>query len=486
MPSHFRTALAATAAVALTGGLLTLTAGPAGAATAKAPGRADADFNGDGYADVAISSSHATVSGHKNAGAVAVLYGGRSGNRTTTYTQNSSGVPGGAEADDYFGADTAFGDFNSDGYDDLVVGVPGEDVGSDKDGGTAAILWGSTSGLKGGTTLKDPRPTKHDNYGAPLEAGDFNGDKRDDIAVGTTSGAATIDILRGGFSSTKGGGAGTYTVVPAVWSGAGAGIKNLHSGDVNADGREDLIVNGYAKTDDLDANYWLPGSASGATTKGAQKLPAGFITDIGNTDKDGYADIVTGLEWDSGVGHAHKGGTALIIHGTKNGPASGTIQTFTQDTAGVPGAGEKNDYFGSELDLGDVNGDGKLDLIVGAPGETVGGKTGTGAVTVLFNKADGSGITGTGSLFLSQNTAGVPNEDEADDGFGSEVHIDDLNGDKKGDLVIAAPWENGNGAVYPLLTQSNGKSFKGSAGVYVSTVGISTAGTPVFGHNMAD
>ncbi|NED79250.1 VCBS repeat-containing protein, partial [Streptomyces sp. SID11233] len=68
----------------------------------------------------------------------------------------------------------------------------------DKDGGTAAILWGSASGLKGGTTLKDPRPTKHDKYGAPLEAGDFNGDKRDDIAVGTTSGAATIDILRGG------------------------------------------------------------------------------------------------------------------------------------------------------------------------------------------------------------------------------------------------------------------------------------------------
>ncbi|NED85226.1 VCBS repeat-containing protein, partial [Streptomyces sp. SID11233] len=102
------------------------------------------------------------------------------------------------------------------------------------------------------------------------------------------------------------------------------------------------------------------------------------------------------------------------------------------------GAGEENDWFGSELDLGDVNGDGNLDLIVGAPGETVGSAKATGAVTVLFNKADGSGITGTGSLFLSQNTSGVPNEDEADDNFGSEVHIDDLNGDKKGDLIIAA------------------------------------------------
>ncbi|WP_431034975.1 FG-GAP repeat protein [Streptomyces sp. P6-2-1] len=487
MPSHLRTALAATAAFALTGGLLTLTAGAATAASAKVPGRVDADFNSDGYADVAVSASHATVAGHKNAGAVAVLYGGKSGTRTATYTQNSAGVPGGAEADDYFGADTAFGDFNRDGFDDLVVGVPGEDVGKDKDGGTAVILWGSKTGLSGGTTLKDPRPTQHDNYGAPLEAGDFDGDGRDDIAAGTTSGSAVVDILRGSFSRTNGsGGPRAYTVTPAVWSGKGAGVKNLHSGDVNGDGKEDLIVNGYAKSDDLDANYWLPGSASGATTKGAQRLPAGFITDIGKTDNDGYADIVTGLEWDSGIGHAHKGGTALIIHGTRNGPASGKIQTFTQDTAGVPGAGEKNDCFGSELDLGDVNGDGKLDLIVGAPGETVDGKKGTGAVTVLFNKADGSGITGTGSLFLSQNTAGVPNDDEANDGFGSEVHIDDLNGDKKGDLIIAAPWENGNGAVYPLLTQPNGKSFKGKAGVYVSTVGISTAGTPVFGHNMAD
>ncbi|MHC3430379.1 VCBS repeat-containing protein, partial [Streptomyces sp. DT18] len=83
-------------------------AGSAAAATPLAPGRADADFTHDGYADVAISSSHADVSGHKNAGAVSVLYGGRSGQRTAPYTQNSAGVPGAAEADDYFGADTAF------------------------------------------------------------------------------------------------------------------------------------------------------------------------------------------------------------------------------------------------------------------------------------------------------------------------------------------------------------------------------------------
>lgn len=486
MPQYLRTALAATAAAALTGGLLSLSAATASAAPAKAPGRADADFNNDGYADVAVTAAQAYVSGKARAGAVTVVYGGKTANRYATYSQNSAGVPGTAETDDLFGVDTAYGDFDGDGYDDLAVGAPGEDVGSDKDGGTAVILWGSASGLKGGTTVKDPRPTKHDQFGGPLEAGDFNGDHKDDLAIGTASGAATVDVVRGGFTRTSGTGKGYYTLSPAVWSGSGAGVKNLHSGDVNGDGREDLIVNGYAKNDDIDANYWLPGSASGATTTGAQKLPGGFITDIGDTNSDGLADIVIGIEWDSGISHSHKGGTALIVKGNKSGPVHGAVQTFTQDTAGVPGAGETKDSFGSELDLGDVNGDGHLDLAVSAPGETVDGVSGTGAVTILYGAANGSGITGAGARFLSQDTAGVPNSDEKNDGFGGDVHIDDLNHDGRGDVIVGAPGENGsNGAVYALRSNTNG-TLTSPAGIYTSTVGISTSGTPMFGINFSD
>ncbi|MEV0846307.1 VCBS repeat-containing protein [Streptomyces sp. NPDC049954] len=488
MPQYLRTALAATAAAALTGGLLALSATTASAAPAKAPGRADADFNNDGYADVAVSAPLAYVSGKKEAGAVTVIYGGKTANRYATYSQNSAGVPGNAEAADRFGSDTAFGDFDGDGYDDLAVGTPGEDVGSDKDGGSTVILWGSASGLKGGTEVKDPRPSSHDMFGGNLEAADFNGDHKDDLAVGTASGNTTIDVVRGGFTRTSGTGKGSYTVTPALWSGKGNGITGLHSGDVNGDGREDLIVDGFAKDDDYNANFWLPGSASGVTTKGAQKLPGGLITDVGDTNGDGLGDIVIGLVWDSGIAHAHTGGTALIVKGNKAGPAGGGIQTFTQDTAGVPGAGEKNDMFGYELDLGDVNGDGHLDLVVGAANETVNGRTGTGSVTVLYGAANGSGITGQGARFLSQDTAGVPNSDEAYDGFGGEVHVDDLDHDGRGDVIVGASGENdGNGAVYALHSNTNG-TLTSPAGIYTSTagVGISASGKPAFGLNFAD
>lgn len=491
MPKHKRTtpthrpgrlAVATAAAAALTGGLLTLTATTATAAPA-ATQPDDADFNGDGAADLATSAPHANVGGKDKAGQVVITYGGAE-QRHVTYSQNSAGVPGTAETGDFFGADTAYGDFDSDGYDDLAVGAIGEDVGSDVDGGTVQVLWGSPSGLSGGATIKDPRPTKHDRFGGPLQAGDFDGDGKDDLAVGSASGAATLDIFDGGISRSGATG-GRYTVLPPIHSGEDAGPFNLHSGDVNGDGKDDLLVNGFSTADDYNANLWLPGSAGGVTTNGVQRLPAGHITDVGDTDGDGYGDVIIGLTWDEGIDGANKGGTVYVVKGNANGPYGGS-EAITQDSAGVPGGGENGDSFGAELDLGDINGDGHLDLVASSPGEDLEGVSDAGSVTVIYGAADGSGLSTRGSVLYSQNTPGVPNANEKNDFFGSDVHVDDLNADGRGDVAIGAQGENGdNGAVYLLDALPDG-SLAGTSGTYTSTVGISSTGTPRLGTNFAD
>lgn len=148
-------------AAALAGGLLITLPGGASAA---ASGLAD-DFNGDGYRDLATGAPDAVAGGKAKAGAVVVKYGSSSGisaARHKTTSQSSSGVPGTSETSDRFGTELAHGDLNNDGYGDLVVGTPLEDVSGDVDGGSVTILWGGSSGLSGGTTISDPNASGHD------------------------------------------------------------------------------------------------------------------------------------------------------------------------------------------------------------------------------------------------------------------------------------------------------------------------------------
>ncbi|MGP3926573.1 FG-GAP and VCBS repeat-containing protein [Streptomyces sp. 8N616] len=486
MHKRFRTAGLATAtATALTGGLLAVTAGVA----AAAPSGLHGDFNGDGYRDVAVSAAGASVGGRSQAGQLIVQYGsatGLSAAKRTVISQNSTGVPGTAEAGDYFGADTAYGDFNADGYADIATGAAGEDVDGDTDGGTVVILWGSAAGLSGGTTVPDPTPTQHDRFGRGLEAADFNGDGKADLAIGSSS--ATLQIYRGGFakSGTTG---GRYTVTPAILGGGDTGPLNLTSGDVNGDLTADLVVDGYeaepSGENHWNANYYVPGSASGLDASGAVKLPAGIITAIGDTDSDGYGDIVIGMSWDSEVPGSSTGGKVNVVHGSASGP-SGEQTTITQNTEGVPGSSETEDGFGNELSLGDINGDGHLDLAIGAYGESLDGIAYTGAVTVVYGSAAGLDPSA-GSQFFSQNTAGVPGSNEAEDLFGSDVQLADVNGDGKADLTVGAGGENGgNGAVTGLLSDGTGIGTTGAVSLSPSAVGVSTTGSPGYGWNFAN
>jgi hypothetical protein len=152
----------------------------------------------------------------------------------------------------------------------------------------------------------------------------------------------------------------------------------------------------------------------------------------------------------------------------------------------VPGASERGDWFGSELSLGDINGDGKTDLVAGSPGENLGGVVNTGAVTVLYGAASGLN-TASGHQYFAQSTAGVPGSDETDDRFGSDVKVTDVTGDGKADLTVGAYGENDfNGSVVYLPSDGTKITTTGSRSIAPSGVGVSTSGQPVFGGNAAN
>ena len=84
------------------------------------------------------------------AGAVNVIYGSFSGLTTIGnqfWTQDSFGVSDFAEEYDNFGGSLTVEDFNGDGYDDLAIGVFGEDIGSINSSGAVQLLYGSVNGL---------------------------------------------------------------------------------------------------------------------------------------------------------------------------------------------------------------------------------------------------------------------------------------------------------------------------------------------------
>ena len=189
-----------------------------------------ADFNGDGNDDVAIGIVTEDVGSMKDAGAVQVLYGSSSGLSATSpiadqfWTQDSTNVNDVAEQGDAFGSFLSTGDFNGDGNDDLAVGVDEEDVVSITNAGGVEVIYGSSSGLSATSPIADQFWTQDstnvddaseegDLFGRFISASDYNGDGKDDLAIGlpnedilSVEDAGAVQVLFGsssGLSATS-------------------------------------------------------------------------------------------------------------------------------------------------------------------------------------------------------------------------------------------------------------------------------------------
>jgi hypothetical protein len=156
---------------------------------------ASGDFNGDAYDDLAVGVSSESIGEIFRAGAVNVIYGASEGlaaSGNQMWHQDSPGILGGAETNDVFGESLASGDFDGDGYDDLAVGAKGEYIGDIPDAGMVNVIYGTSEGLaSSGNQIWHQDITDiageaqgYDHFGNSVAAGNFNGDRSSDLAVG--------------------------------------------------------------------------------------------------------------------------------------------------------------------------------------------------------------------------------------------------------------------------------------------------------------
>ncbi|MFF2852474.1 esterase [Streptomyces sp. NPDC058001] len=487
MRKNRSTALAAATFLLVSGAGMALALAPA--AHAGTPGGTHAsdrnsDFNGDGYEDVLVGAPGATVSGQKGAGLVTVQYGSPKGIGTKNvarFSQSTAGVPGAAEAGDHFGQAVATGDLDGDGYDDALVGIPGEDLYEAKDAGGVAVLWGSKAGLTGAASdwIQAVEPTEGAQFGLAVAAAHFTAYNPDDqIAVldkdrlHTFAYAPELRAAKGAADDRSPLKKRKTQRIAGLAADRDIAPKSLTTGDYDDNGYADLVVSGVTTGDEPGHGWSAYFSGSEGFLTYERELRGGPAAASGDIDNDGYDDLVTGEPHspDDG-GESLTGGLVGVRYGGPDGPAD-EVQWWTQDTAGVPGVAERGDGWGADLSVADTNGDGYADVAIGAPGEDIGTVADAGAVWILRGTA--GGLTATGAKSWDQNSANVPGTAEKGDKWGAQVRLTDPNRDGRFGLLAAAPGENTNdGVVWVLSAGSGGVTAAGSW-----TYGAGSLGAP--------
>ncbi|NND01777.1 MAG: hypothetical protein HKN91_03240, partial [Acidimicrobiia bacterium] len=343
------------------------------------------DFNDDGFADVAVGVPGEKVAGKAGAGMVTVLYGSASGldGTATKFTEATAGIGGTAGVGDGFGSALVAGDFDGDGNADLMVGIPGEDTANKDDVGATMTLYGSGSGLAAVGSKRFSQATSgiagarqpNEQFGFALAAADFDDDGYEDVAIGVPG-----DVDNGVA-------AGAVNVV----YGSGSGLDATDSQFFRQDA-------GGIQGDSLEGDKW------------------GIALATGDFDANGSGDLAIGSSLED-LGSLVDAGAVIVIYSGAGGLAAAGNQLWSQETDGINGTAEEGDRFGRWLSSGDFAGTGVSSLVVGVPAEDVGPTPDAGTLHVIKGSG-GSGLTSVADQQWGQGATGIPNTNEAGDGFG--------------------------------------------------------------------
>jgi len=375
---------------------------------------ATGDFNGDGYTDLAVGVTGQSVDGEANAGMVQILYASAAGltaDDNIVLTQDD--LFSTAERNDAFGQVLEVGDFNSDGFDDLAVGVPLEDVevvtATAVDAGSVNVIFGGTAGLGAynqyfseydlGTVQETG-----DQFGAALAAGDFDGDGYDDLAIG---------VPFEDFVSVEDVGSVQIVFGTSDW-------LDTSQSQVLFQGLDGLSP--VASAAEEDDHF-------------GRSLAAGYF------DGDAYCDLAIGVPSEEPGDSYTDSGAVHVLYASADAFAPPSDEwVWSRNDTDV--AGEIQDYafFGRVLAAADFDGDGLDDLAIGTPYDDVSGNADAGSVHVMYGGLS-YGLSDWGDRVWYQGNY-INTAVEANDRFGWSLATGDVDGDGYDDLVIGTPYED--------------------------------------------
>ena len=357
-------------------------------------------------------------------------------------------------------ASPASPDFNGDGFKDLAVGVPFEEIGPSEifNAGGVNVIYGSASGLAsdGNQFWSQNSPEildvsePFDNFGAAVTTGDFNNDGYSDLAVGVPREAI------GASNAIQG--AGAVNVIYGSASG------------LTADGNQVWTQNSPGILDVAESNF-------DPDLDDDDRIPDRFGTALisGDFNNDGYGDLAVGVPGESVLtdsGHIYNAGAVNIIYGSASGLTADGNQILSLESEGMVSGAAFSDFYGSVLASADLNGDGYVDLAVGIPNKSVDAAgepliEASGAVHVIYGSA--AGLTSDGNQIWTQESEGILGDAGEFNFFGDALAAGDFNNDGYGDLAVGVPSQDlavviiaNTGAVQIIYGSASGLTADGN------------------------